>query len=68
MVFPLENLPDILSPLPNIVPARWYIEAIRKMMIMGLPLSAVWKECLIMIVMIIVLLVISLKLFKDKLE
>ena len=39
MVFPLENLPKILQPLPYIVPARWYIEAIRKMMIMGLPLS-----------------------------
>lgn len=68
MVFPLENLPTVLSPLPNIIPARWYIQAIRKLMIMGLPLSAVWSEVLIMIAMIIVLLVVALKRFKDKLE
>ncbi|MBR4995839.1 MAG: ABC transporter permease [Alistipes sp.] len=68
MVFPLENLPKILQPLPYIVPARWYIEAIRKMMIMGLPLSAVVKEVAILIFMTIVLMGVSLKKFKDKLE
>ena len=68
MVFPLENLPKILQPLPYIVPARWYIEAIRKMMIMGLPLSAVVKEVSILIFMTFVLMGVSLKKFKDKLE
>ena len=68
MVFPIENLPTVLQPLPYIVPARWYIEAIRKMMIMGLPLSAVVKEVLILILMTFVLMGVSLKKFKDKLE
>ncbi len=68
MLFPLENLPTILKPLPNIVPARWYIEAIRKLMIMGLPLSAVMKELIILVIMTFVLMGISLKNFKDKLE
>ena len=68
MVFPIENLPTILQPLPYIVPARWYIDAIRKMMIMGLPLSAVLKEVLILIFMTFVLIGVSLKKFKDKLE
>ena len=68
MVFPIENLPTILQPLPYIVPARWYIDAIRKMMIMGLPLSAVLKEVLILIFMTFVLMGVSLKKFKDKLE
>ena len=68
MVFPLENLPSVLSPLPNFVPARWYIEAVRKLMIMGLPLSSVWQEVLIMTLMIVVLMTISLKRFKDRLE
>ena len=68
MVFPLENLPTVLKPLPYIVPARWYIEANRKLMIMGLPLSAVIKEMSILIFMAIVLVSISLKKFKDKLE
>lgn len=68
MVFPLENLPSILKPLPYIVPARWYIEAIRKLMIMGLPFTAVIKEVLILIFMTFVLMGISFKKFKDKLE
>ena len=68
MVFPLENLPDVLTPLPNIVPARWYIEAIRKLMIMGLPLSAVWREVVIMLVMIAVLMSVALLRFKDRQE
>jgi ABC-2 type transport system permease protein len=50
------------------VPARWYIEANRKLMIMGLPLSAVIKEMSILIFMAIVLVSISLKKFNDKLE
>ena len=68
MVFPIENLPTVLKPLPYIVPARWYIEANRKLMIMGLPLSAVMKEVAILIFMTFVLMGVSLKKFKDKLE
>ena len=68
MEFPVENLPSVLKPLSYITPARWYIQAIRKMMIMGLPLSAVLKEVLILIFMTFVLMGVSLKKFKDKLE
>ena len=68
MFFPIENLPAVLKPLPYIVPARWYIDAIRKLMIMGLPLSAVMKELTILASMAIAFMGISLKKFKDKLE
>ena len=68
MVFPLENLPSVLMPLSYITPARWYIEAVRKMMIMGLPITAVIKELTILIFMTAVIMGISLKKFNDKLE
>lgn len=68
MVFPIENLPKVLSPLPYVVPARWYIEAIRKLMVMGLPLSAVMKELAILLFMAVALVAVALKNFKDKLE
>ena len=68
MVFPLENLPAVLSPLPYVVPARWYIDAIRKLMIMGLPISAVMKELAVLVVMTVALVAVALKNFKDKLE
>lgn len=68
MVFPIENLPTVLKPLPYIVPARWYIEAIRKLMIMGLPFSAVLKEVGILIFMTFAFMGIALKNFKNRLE
>lgn len=68
MLFPVENMPDILQVLSCIVPARWYIEAVRKLMIAGLPLSAVWQECCILFAMTVVLVGVALKKFNDKLE
>lgn len=68
MVFPIENLPSVLKPLSYITPARWYIQAIRKMMIMGLPITAVIKELTILISMTVLIMGVSLKKFNDKLE
>ena len=68
MLFPIENLPEFFQVVSNIVPARWYIDAVRKMMIQGLPLVAVWKNCVILLGMTVAILGISLKKFNDKLE
>jgi ABC-2 type transport system permease protein len=68
MLFPIENLPKFFQVVSNIVPARWYIDAVRKMMIQGLPLVAVWKNCVILLGMTVVILGVSLKKFNDKLE
>lgn len=68
MLFPIENLPAFFRVVSNIVPARWYIDAIRKMMIQGLPIVAVWKNCVILLSMTVVLLGVSLKKFNDRLE
>ncbi len=68
LLFPIENLPKIFQVISNVVPARWYTEASRKLMIQGVPLMAVWKECAILIGMTIFLTVASLFKFNDKLE
>ena len=68
MLFPIENLPRFFQIVSTIVPARWYIDAIRKMMIQGVPLMAVWENGIILLGMTIVLLSISLRKFNDKLE
>ena len=68
MLFPIENLPKFFQVVSNIVPARWYIDAVRKMMIQGLPLVAVWKNCVILLGMTVAILGVSLKKFNDKLE
>lgn len=68
MLFPIENLPTFFKVVSNIVPARWYIDAVRKMMIQGLPLSVVWENCVILLGMTVAILGVSLKKFNDKLE
>ena len=68
LLFPIENLPLFFQVVSNIVPARWYIDAVRKMMIQGLPLAEVWQHCLILLSMTVALISISLKKFNDKLE
>lgn len=66
-LFPIENMPVILQVISNIVPARWYYQVVRAVMIEGLPFSAVWKETLILSGMTVLLLLASLKNFKIRL-
>lgn len=68
LAFPIENMPGVLQALSCVVPTRWYIEAVRKLMIEGLPLAAVLKELSILAAMTLVLIVVSLRKFNDKLE
>ncbi|WP_295937330.1 ABC transporter permease [uncultured Alistipes sp.] len=68
MVFPVENMPGVLQGVSCIVPTRWYIDAVRKLMIEGLHFSYVLKEFFILLSMTVVLIVVALKKFNDKLE
>ena len=68
MAFPIENMPGVLQAVTYVVPARWYIEAVRKLMIEGLPFGFVLKEFFILLEMTAVLIVVALKKFNDKLE
>lgn len=68
MLFPVENLPVILKPLAYIVPARWYIDAIRKMMIEGLAFKDVLLEFSIICIMTVGILRVALIKFNDRLE
>ena len=68
MIFPTESMPVVLQWLSDIIPAKWYILAVKKVMIEGLGLVAVWKEIIILSVMAVALIVLSLVKFKDRLE
>lgn len=68
MVFPIGNMPAPLQWLSCIVPARWYIAAIRRLMIEGLPFTAVLREFAILAAMTAGLIVVALRKFNDKLE
>lgn len=67
MVFPIENMPAILQWLSHIVPAKWYIIAVKDVMIKGLGTAAVMKEICILGVMVVALVALSVKRFKIRL-
>ena len=68
MVFPVENIPGVLPGVSCIIPARWYISAVRKLMIEGLPFREVWTEVAILAGMTVFLVGVALKKFNDRLE
>jgi ABC-2 type transport system permease protein len=67
-MFPIESMPKILQWISTIVPARWYIEAVKKLMIQGVDVQFVAKEFMILAAMSIALIFISLKNFKTRLS
>ena len=66
LLFPIENIPKYINWLSLIIPARWYIEAIKKLMIEGAAFRAVINETLILTAMIVFNTILSLLTFKDK--
>ena len=68
MIFPVESMPAILQWISCIVPAQWYIVAVKKLMIEGLSFSFVIKEFLILLAMSLFLITVSLRKFKYRLE
>ena len=68
MIFPIESMPAVLQWISNIIPARWYIQAVKKVMIEGLGMAAVWHEALTLSGMAALLIGLSLKKFKERLE
>lgn len=68
MMFPIENMPMILQWVANIVPARWYIPAMRKLMVEGLGFCYVLNEFIILAIMTVVITVVAVKRFKFRLQ
>jgi len=68
MMFPIESMPNVLQWISALVPARWYISAVRKIMIQGVGIENAWFELTVLIVMAILLILLSLKKFKVRLN
>ena len=66
MIFPVDNMPVPLQGISCIIPARWYISAMRKLMIQQLGFEGVLTEVLVMIGMIGILLMAQLGKFNSK--
>jgi len=67
MIYPISNMPGVLQVIAHFIPAKWYIEVVRKLMIQGLPLSSVLTELSVLIAMATLFLTASLRSFRDRL-
>ena len=68
MLFPVESMPVVLQWVSALVPPRYYIEAMRKLMIMGVGISEVAKEVTVLVAMTVFFLAVSLAKFNKRLE
>jgi ABC-2 type transport system permease protein len=60
-IFPVENMPAWLQPIAHIVPAKWFIEAIKRMMLKGASLQNVSTQIYVLTGMALVLLAVSIR-------
>lgn len=67
LMFPIENMPTALQIISNIVPATWFIQMVKDIMIKGLGFMYFWKDWAILLSMMIIFVFISFKRFKIRL-
>ncbi len=67
MIFPIASLPGWLQPVTSLVPARWFIEISRGIMLKGVGVEYLWQNILILFVMLGVLLLVAVRSFKPRL-
>lgn len=67
-MFPVENMPVPLQIAGNIIPAKWYYEIVKNIMIKGTGLEVIWKQVAVLLGMMAVLFMIAVKKFRIRLE
>lgn len=67
MLFPVESMPEVLQWIAALVPPKYYIQAMRKLMIMGVDISNVVREISILSAMALFLMIVALAKFKKRL-
>ena len=60
------NMPIILQTLCQAFPAKWFIVAIKSVMIKGVGLQYIWIELLVMMAMALIFLTIGIKKFSKQ--
>ena len=67
-IFQIDNMPLPLQYLSNIMPARWFIQILRDIMLKGSGFIFIWKETAILTGMMVFFIAVSVKKFKIRLE
>jgi ABC-2 type transport system permease protein len=65
-IFEIKNMPIVLQYVSRIIPARYFLEIIRGIMLKDSAINVLWIESLFLIILTFVLLTIATKRFKLK--
>lgn len=68
MIFPVASMPKVLRLLSSIVPATYYISALRKLMIMGVGVGQVARELSVLTGYTALLMCVAFLTFKRRLQ
>ena len=61
-------MPKILQYVSHMIPARWFVEIARAIMLKGVGLEFLWSQSLVLMGMAFILLVMSTRSFHIRLE
>ena len=61
MIFPITSMPLPLRVLSHVVPARWFVEISRGVMVKGAGLVDLWREIAILAAMSVLLLGVGIR-------
>jgi ABC-2 type transport system permease protein len=67
-MFPIESMPRALQIASQAVPARWFVEIARAVMLKGVGLEVLWQETVVLAGMALLLLTLSARSFHERLE
>lgn len=67
-IFPVASMPRIFQAVSAIIPATYFLKIIRGIILKGSGLALLWPEALILLAMDAFLLVLSIRLFRSRLE
>ena len=67
-VYPIATMPIPLQVLTHIVPARYFISMIKAIYLKGLGMTMLWADALLLTVFAVVMVSVSVRKFKKRLE
>jgi ABC-2 type transport system permease protein len=67
-IYPIENMPKVYGLISLILPPRYFIIIIKNIMIKGTGFLFVWKETLVLFIMVLIFIGLSVRKFKTRLE
>lgn len=68
MIFPIASMPLPLRVISHVVPARWFVEISRGVMLKGAGLPQLWEEFLVLAVMLAAMLTLATRQFSVRLD